>query len=96
MEMKRKPSHPGEILYEWIRERGLSVSEVANSLDLTRPTLSTLLNKRSRCSMNMAARLSVYTGTSVDFWLNLQHNVDLHEAKNIETSPYIKPYEQKE
>ena len=53
------PLHPGEIIKEILIEgAGLSVTEAANKLDVSRTTLSRLLNGHSGISPDMALRLS--------------------------------------
>ena len=59
------PPHPGEILRELcIEPLGLSITEVAEALGVTRKTLSAILNGRSGISPEMAARLSLAFDTS--------------------------------
>ena len=67
------PPHPGEILRELcIAPLGLSITEAAEALGVTRKTLSSILNGRSGISPEMAVRLSLAFGTSSESWLN-QH-----------------------
>ena len=59
------PPHPGEILRELcIEPLGLSITEAAEALGVTRKTLSAILNGRSGISPEMAVRLSLAFGTS--------------------------------
>ena len=54
------PPHPGEILRELcIEPLGLSITEAAEALGVTRKTLSSILNGRSGISPEMAVRLSL-------------------------------------
>lgn len=65
MMQKRKPTHPGEVLREdVIKPLGLTVTEAANKLGVTRKTLSALINCRTSMSTEMAVRISRATGTS--------------------------------
>ena len=65
------PPHPGEILRELcIEPLGLSITEAAEALGVTRKTLSSILNGRSGISPEMAVRLSLAFGTSSESWLN--------------------------
>ena len=76
------PPHPGEILRELcIEPMGLSITEAAEALDVTRKTLSAILNGRSGISPEMAVRLSLAFGTSSESWLNQQSQYDLCEAE---------------
>ena len=76
------PPHPGEVLRELCLEPlGLTVTEVADALGVSRKTLSALLNGRSGISPEMAIRLSKAFGTSAESWLNQQMHYDLWVAE---------------
>ncbi len=66
----RKPTHPGEILREdVIKPLGLTVTEVAIRLGVTRKTLSALLNCKASMCPDMAVRISIATDTSPESWV---------------------------
>ena len=76
------PPHPGEVLRELCLEPlGLTVTEAALGLGVSRKTLSALLNGRSGVSPEMAIRLSKAFGTSAESWLNQQMHYDLWRAE---------------
>ena len=76
------PSHPGEILREdYIKPLGLTVSEVAQGLGIARKTLSAIVNERAGISSAMAYRLARSFGSSPEFWMNLQTQYDLWQAR---------------
>ena len=76
------PPHPGEIIKELCLEPlGLSVTEAAKALGVSRKTLSAILNGRSGISPEMALRLSKAFNTSPESWLNQQVQYDLWHAK---------------
>ena len=78
----RKPTHPGEILREdVIKPLGLTVTEAANRLGVTRKTLSALLNCRASMSPEMAVRVGKATKTSPESWLYMQAKLDLWIAE---------------
>ena len=82
---KRKPTHPGEIIREdIIKPLGISVTEAAQKLGVTRKTLSALLNCRAALSPEMAIRISVATDTTPESWLFMQAKLDLWNAANQE------------
>ena len=57
------PPHPGEMLREDILPAlGLSVTEAANQLGVTRVALSRVLNARAAISPQMALRLEAWLG----------------------------------
>jgi len=72
------PPHPGEIIREiCVEPLGLTVTETAKAIGVTRKTLSALLNGRSGISPEMALRLSKVFGRSPEGWLKLQLQYDL-------------------
>jgi addiction module HigA family antidote len=76
------PPHPGKVLRELCLEPlGLSVSEAARALGISRKTLSAILNGRAGISPEMAVRLSIAFGTSAESWLNQQTQYDLWVAE---------------
>ena len=82
--MKRNlaPVHPGEILREeYIRERGLTVTEVAKGLGIARANLSAVVNERAGISPELAVKLSEAFGNTAQFWVNLQKNHELWQAE---------------
>jgi addiction module HigA family antidote len=88
--MKRDlaPVHPGEILREkYIKEHGLTVTEVAAGLGMTRPNLSAVVNERAGISPELAVKLSEAFGNTAQFWINLQNNYELwHAEKKVNRS----------
>jgi addiction module HigA family antidote len=78
----RKPTHPGEILREdVIKPLGLTVTEAAKRLGVTRKTLSALVNCKASMSPEMALRVSKATKTSPESWLYMQAKLDLWIAE---------------
>lgn len=78
----RNPPHPGEIIKSLCLEPlGLSVTEAAKALGVSRKTLSAILNGRGGISPEMAVRLSIAFGTSAESWLNQQTQYDLWHAE---------------
>jgi addiction module HigA family antidote len=78
----RKPTHPGEVLREDVmKPLGLTVTEAAKRLGVTRKTLSALLNCRASMSPEMAVRVSKATKTSPESWLYMQAKLDLWIAE---------------
>src|SRR5260370_31762169 len=75
------PPHPGEVLKALCLEPlGLTVSEAAKALDVSRKTLSSILNRRSSISPEMALRLSIAFNTTAESWLMQQIQYDLWRA----------------
>ncbi len=81
MVRSRKPTHPGEVLREdVIKPLGLTVTEAAKRLGVTRKTLSELINCKSSMSPEMAVRIGKATKTSPDSWLYMLAQLDLWYA----------------
>ena len=72
------PPHPGEVLRELcLKPLGLTVTQAARGLDVSRKTLSAILNSRAGISPEMAVRLLLAFGTSAENWMNRQTQYDL-------------------
>jgi antitoxin HigA-1 len=72
------PPHPGEILRELCLDPlGLTVTEAAGALGVSRKTLSSILNGHSGISPEMALRLSIAFNTTAESWLLQQLQYDL-------------------
>lgn len=81
MRMKNPP-HPGRhIRYDCLEPLGLSVTEGAKVLKVTRQALNNLVNGKSGISPDMAIRLSKAFGGSPDVWLAMQTAHDLAQAE---------------
>lgn len=82
--LMHNPPHPGEILRSLCLEPlGLSVTEAAAGLGVSRKTLSAILNGRAGISPEMAVRLSIAFKTSAESWLNQQVQYDLWRAEKL-------------
>ena len=76
------PPHPGEVLWELCLEPlGLTVTQAAAALGVSRKTLSSILNGRGGISPEMAVRLSLAFGTTAESWMNQQVQYDLWHAE---------------
>ena len=77
-----QPPHPGEILRELcLLPLQLTVTEAADSLGVSRNTLSAILNGRAGISPEMAIRLSIAFNTTAESWLRQQMQHDLWIAE---------------
>ena len=81
MKMK-KPPHPGRIVrQECIEALGLTVTEAARALGVTRQALNNLVNLKAGISPQMAIRLSKAFGSSPEVWLGMQMAYDLTQLE---------------
>ncbi len=93
--MIHKPLHPGLIVKDaLIDQTNLSVTEAAERLDVTRTTLSRLLNGHISISAEMALRLSKFFQTSVESWINLQAQYDAWLIKKRASKIKVEPFDQ--
>ncbi len=82
MEIKRKPTHPGEILREdFLKPLNLTQVELAKALGTAFRTINEIVNERRNLSPEMAVKLARYFGTSEEVWLNLQNQYDIYRVK---------------
>jgi addiction module HigA family antidote len=78
----RAPTHPGAVLREDVLPAlGLTVSEAARQLRVTRQTLHRVLSETSAVSPEMAMRLGKFCGNGAGIWLRLQQDHDLWMAE---------------
>ena len=76
------PPHPGEVLWELhLKETGISVSEAALRIGVSRQAMSAILNGRAGISADMALRLADALGTSAEIWTGMLSAYDLWQAK---------------
>jgi addiction module HigA family antidote len=74
----KNPPHPGGVvLRQCIQPLGLTITEAASALGVTRTTLSELVNGKRGISPEMAVRLSKVFGGSAASWLTQQAYYDL-------------------
>jgi addiction module HigA family antidote len=79
----RNPPHPGGIVRrQCLEPLGLTVTEAAKGLGVTRQALSELVNERAGISVDMAIRLSKAFGSSPETWLGMQMAYDLWQARD--------------
>src|SRR5690242_16630000 len=81
MNMKNPP-HPGlVVLQECIEPLGLTITDAATALGVTRNTLSELVNGKRGISPEMAVRLSKVFGGNAESWLVQQAQYDLAQVE---------------
>ncbi len=80
--LMHNPPHPGEIIKELcIEPLGLTITEAAKALGVSRKTLSSIVNGKAGISPEMAVRLSIAFDISSESWLNQQTQYDLWQAE---------------
>jgi len=92
-----RPAHPGQFIrMEVIEPLGLSVTDAAKVLGVTRPALSALLNGRVVLSPEMALRVEKAFGPKMDTLLRMQTAYEIAEARDREGDIKVKRYLAKE
>jgi len=81
MPMKNPPHPGGFVLRQCIEPLGLSITQAASALGVTRTTLSELVNEKRGISPEMAVRLSKVFGGSAETWLVQQAQYDLAQVR---------------
>ncbi len=87
MPTNRSPVHPGEILLEeFMKPYGMTQTEIARRIGVSRKHISEIVNGRKGISTDMALRLSRLFGTSPELWLNGQIAWDVWHAMREENA----------
>ena len=77
----KNPPHPGlSVRHDCVEPLGLSITEAAKKLGVSRKQLSDVVNGRSGISPAMAIRLDKAFGGGAETWLRLQAAYDLARA----------------
>jgi len=78
------PPHPGEVLQGlWLDPMGISITDAAKALGVSRKTLSKIVNGRGALTPEMAVRLARAFGTSPESWLSHQAAYDLWQLRQV-------------
>ncbi|HEY0282569.1 MAG TPA: HigA family addiction module antitoxin [Rhizomicrobium sp.] len=81
----KNPPHPGQsVRLDCLEPLGLSVTDAAKALGVTRQALNNLVNGKSGISPEMAIRLDKAFGGGAEVWLGLQMDYDLAQAMKNE------------
>ena len=89
----KSPAHPGGFVKsEIIEGLGLSVTDAASALGVTRAALSALVNQRAQLSPEMAIRLEKPFGVSMDTLMRMQNSFDIAEARKREVEIKVLPF----
>ncbi len=79
--MKPPPHLGGFVKHEILAAHDLSVTDAAKALGITRPSLSGLLNEHADLSPEMALRLKMAFGVSMDVLMRMQNSYDIARAR---------------
>ena len=85
------PPHPGEVLKDTVIDAGgITVTQFAKCLGVSRVALSRVLNGRAAVSADMALALAAALGGSAESWLTMQASYDLWRAAK-KRRPKVEP-----
>jgi antitoxin HigA-1 len=80
---KRKPRHPGGLIKrQYLEPLNITITNFADILNVSRKTVSEIVNEQASVTPNMALRLATALQTSPELWLNLQQKYELWCAAN--------------
>ena len=89
----KNPPHPGlSVRLNCLEPFGLSVTEAAKVLGVSRTTLSRLLHGHAGVSADMAIRLAKAFGATPDIWIRMQADYELAQARRHEGEIQVKRY----
>ena len=87
------PVHPGRFLRsEVIEAHGLSVTQAARILRVSRPTLSSLLNAKSDLSGEMALRFEKAFGVDMETLMRMQNSFDIARTRSAQKKIRVDRY----
>ena len=87
----KNPPHPGDFIRtEVIVPAGLSVTDAAIALQVSRPALSNLLNGKAGLSAEMALRIEKAFGVRMDTLMRMQSSYDIAQARKREKSIHVR------
>jgi addiction module HigA family antidote len=89
----KNPPHPGDLIRtEVIEPLGLTISKAAVIMKVRRATLSDLLHGKSALTPEMALRIELAFGSSMDHLLRMQLAYDIANTRPLSRSLGIKPH----
>lgn len=90
----KNPPHPGKVVrVSCLEPLGLSVTQGAKALGVSRQALSNLVNCHARLSGEMAVRLAKAFGSTTETWIRLQAAWDVAQARAREDEIEVDRYE---
>ncbi len=77
----KNPSHPAALVRGSIEELGLTITDAAKMLGVTRQTLNNLVNEKSSLSAEMAIRLEKLGWSNAEHWMRMQMAYDMAQVR---------------
>ena len=83
IETKRRPITVGQMLVtEFLEPMNIEISELADAMGVHRNSLSRIVHDKGTLTAPMAIKLAAALGNTPEFWLNIQHAVELWDVRN--------------
>jgi addiction module HigA family antidote len=90
----KNPPHPGDFIRtEIIEAAGLSVTDAAKALQVSRPALSSLLNGKADLSGDMALRIEKAFGVKMDTLMRMQSAYDIAQTRKREKEIQVRRFQ---
>ena len=81
--------HPGEVLREeFLVPMGISAYRLAKEIDIPQTRISEIIHGKRAITADTAIRLSLFFGTSAEFWLNLQNLYDIERESTVNAASF--------
>lgn len=89
IQIDRKPTLPGEILSEeFLKPMSLTQKQFADHIGVDIKVINRLINGKTSLSPDLALKFAASLGTTAEFWLSFQYDIDLYQAKkNLKSLP---------
>lgn len=80
---KRRPITVGQVLIsEFLEPMQIEISELADAMNVHRNTLSRIVHDKGALTAPMAIKLAAALGNTPEFWLNIQHAVEIWDVRH--------------
>lgn len=80
---KRRPITVGQMLtIEFLEPMNIELSELADAMGVHRNSISRIVHDKGTLTAPMAIKLATALGNTPEFWLNIQHAVELWDLRN--------------
>lgn len=87
-ELQREPTHPGEILRDYMDHDGLNQEDLADRMKISRNRLNKIINGKRGVSADTAHRLARVFDTTPEFWKSLDSEWKLWRVKQDQDDDY--------
>lgn len=83
--------HPGEVLFEeFMQPLGISQNRLARAMCVPPRRINEIVHGQRAVTADTALRLAHVLGTSAQFWLGLQADYDLEQARQVDMGGLVR------